>query len=335
MKNLLQIHHFKLVILYLFAMKHLLFFCFLFLPIILFSQEKYAKEISFISDNDFYFSTFNDRYYTNGLFLSYKYLSKTKKENQEKRILEWQIGHEMFTPYEAVVQSVNLHDRPFASYLFTSFGVNRIYKNDRTLNTTIQIGVIGPNAFGKELQDFIHDIYGFKKAIGWKHQIKNAFGLNFNANYNQFLIKDPSNHYDISWINSAKTGTIYTNISSGFYARLGFKPLARIINSIAFKTNLNDKNTSFKREIESFLYIKPLVRYTLYDATIQGSFLNTTSEVTKEVVPFVFHLELGLKFTANRFHFGYIFNYNTNKSKNLRYDNGNNYGTVSVHYLLH
>jgi len=83
------------------------------------------------------------------------------------------------------------------------------------------------------------------------------------------------------------------------------------------------------------LYIKPLVRYTLYDATIQGSFLNTTSEVTKEVVPFVFHLELGLKFTANRFHFGYIFNYNTNKSKNLRYDNGNNYGTVSVHYLLH
>jgi len=335
LKNLLQIHHFKLVILYLFAMKHLLFFCFLFLPIILFSQEKYAKEISFISDNDFYFSTFNDRYYTNGLFLSYKYLSKTKKENQEKRILEWQIGHEMFTPYEAVVQSVNLHDRPFASYLFTSFGVNRIYKNDRTLNTTIQIGVIGPNAFGKELQDFIHDIYGFKKAIGWKHQIKNAFGLNFNANYNQFLIKDPSNHYDISWINSAKTGTIYTNISSGFYARLGFKPLARIINSIAFKTNLNDKNTSFKREIESFLYIKPLVRYTLYDATIQGSFLNTTSEVTKEVVPFVFHLELGLKFTANRFHFGYIFNYNTNKSKNLRYDNGNNYGTVSVHYLLH
>lgn len=316
-------------------MKHLLFFCFLFLPIILFSQEKYAKEISFISDNDFYFSTFNDRYYTNGLFLSYKYLSKTKKENQEKRILEWQIGHEMFTPYEAVVQSVNLHDRPFASYLFTSFGVNRIYKNDRTLNTTIQIGVIGPNAFGKELQDFIHDIYGFKKAIGWKHQIKNAFGLNFNANYNQFLIKDPSNHYDLSWINSAKTGTIYTNISSGFYARLGFKPLARIINSIAFKTNLNDKNTSFKREIESFLYIKPLVRYTLYDATIQGSFLNTTSEVTKEVVPFVFHLELGLKFTANRFHFGYIFNYNTNKSKNLRYDNGNNYGTVSVHYLLH
>jgi lipid A 3-O-deacylase len=26
--------------------------------------------------------------------------------------------------------------------------------------------------FSKELQDFIHDAYGFKKAAGWKHQIK-------------------------------------------------------------------------------------------------------------------------------------------------------------------
>ncbi len=315
-------------------MKYSLFFCLLFITFTLFSQKKYAKEISFISDNDLYFSSVNDRYYTNGMFLSYKYISRTKKENQIKRILEWQIGHEMFTPFKSIVESVNLHDRPFASYLFTSFGINRIYKNERTLNTTIQIGVIGPNAFGKELQDFIHDIYGFKKATGWKHQIKNAFGLNFNANYNQFLIKDISNHYDLSWINSAKIGTVYTNISSGFYARIGFKPLAKIINSIAFKTNLNNENTSFKREIESFLYIKPLIRYVLYDATLQGSFLNTTSEVTKELVPFVFHLELGLKFTAHRFHFGYVFNYNTNKSKNLRNDNGNQYGKISVHYLL-
>ena len=81
--------------------------------------------------------------------------------------------------------------------------------------------------------------------------------------------------------------------------------------------------------------MKPFVRYAFYDATIQGSFLNRYSEVTKELIPLVFNLELGLKFTANRFHFGYVYNYNTNKSKNLRKDNGNNYGTIAVHYLLH
>jgi len=315
-------------------MKSLIFFCLFFLSFFIFSQEKFSREVSFITDNDLYVSTAKDRYYTSGFFLSYRYLSKTKKENQEKKIFEWLIGHEMYTPYKSIVKSINAHDRPFASYLYGSFGINRIYKKNTTLNTTLQIGIVGPNAFGEELQNFIHNIYGFKEAIGWKFQIKNAFGFNFNTNYNQFLVKDPSNHYDLSWINSVKIGTVYTNISSGFYARLGFKPLAKIINSIAFKTNLNDKNTNFERAIESFLYIKPLVRYALYDATIQGSFLKTTSEVTKELVPLVFHLEVGLKFTANRFHFGYIFHYNSNKSKNLRRDNGNKYGTISVNYLL-
>jgi lipid A 3-O-deacylase len=316
-------------------MKYILSFCFLFFSFCVFSQKKFSKEIGFVTENDLYVSTKKDRYYTNGMFLSYKYLSKTKKENQEKRILEWQIGHEMYSPYKAIVQSINDHDRPFASYLFTSFGVNRVYKNQTILNTTLQIGVIGPNAFGKELQDFIHDIYGFRKATGWEYQIKNAFGFNFNSEYSQFLVKDASNHYDISWINAAKVGTVYTNFSSGFFVRIGFNPLSKIMNSIAFKTNLNDENTNFKREVESFLYIKPLVRYALYDATLQGSFLNTTSLVTKELVPLVFHLEAGLKFTANRFNFGYAFHYSTNKSKELRNINGNIYGTISFHYLLH
>lgn len=316
-------------------MKYQLFFYSLFIPFLLFSQQKFSKEISLITDNDLYVSTVKDRYYTSGIFLSYKYLSKTKKENQEKKILEWQIGQEMFTPFKSIVQSVNLHDRPFAGYLFGSFGVHRIYKNNTSLKTTLQIGVVGPNAYGKELQDFIHNIYGFNKAIGWKYQIKNAFGLNFNTNFTQFLVKDSSNHFDISWMSSFKLGTVYTNISSGFFARMGLKPLAKIANSIAFKTNLNDQNTRFIREIESFIYVKPTLRYAFYDATLQGSFLNTTSIVTKELIPLVFNLEVGLKFTANRFNFGYIYNYTTNKSKGLRNDNGNSYGSIAIQYLLH
>ncbi|MFQ3181499.1 MAG: lipid A 3-O-deacylase, partial [Polaribacter sp.] len=53
-----------------------------------------------------------------------------------------------------------------------------------------------------------------------------------------------------------------------------------------------------------------------------------------ELVPLVFSLEIGFKFTANRFNFGYTFNYNTNKSKNLRFDNGHEYGAINFSYLL-
>ncbi len=77
-----------------------------------------------------------------------------------------------------------------------------------------------------------------------------------------------------------------------------------------------------------------MLRYALYDATIQGSFLNKNSPVTKELVPIVFNLEAGIRFTLNRFNFGYSYIYNTNKSKDLRYNRGNKYGSIALNYLL-
>ncbi len=315
-------------------MKNASLFLFIVISTSLFSQEKYTKEISLKTDNDLFTSTYYDRYYTSGIFLSYRLLSKTPSKKYVKKIVEWQIGHQMYTPFTAIVPIVALHDRPFAAYLYINYGVQKVFKNNRILKTSLALGVIGSAAFGQELQDFIHTIYNFKKAVGWKYQIKNALALNFNANYTQFLTKDASNHFDVSWVNTAKIGTVFTDVSTGIYTRIGFKPLQKLANSIAFHTNLNDDKSNFKRVAESFLYIKPTVSFVLYDATIQGSFLNPTSPVTKEIVPFKFDLEIGYRFTANRFNFGYFYHFYTNKVKNLRFNKGNYYGQIMVNYLL-
>jgi hypothetical protein len=316
-------------------MKNISLFFFLFSFSIVFSQQKFSTQFSFKTDNDLYISTAKDRYYTSGIFLTYRHLTDNKNEKIEKKIFEWQIGHQMYTPFKSIVTDVSLHDRPFAAYLYGSFGINRIYKNNQILKTSLQVGVIGPAAFGKELQDFIHDIYDFDKAVGWKHQIKSAFGINLNASYSKFLVKDETNYFDITWVNNAKLGTVFTNISSGFYARMGFKPLQKIINSIAFDTSINNKKTSYKREGESFLYAKTTLNYVFYDATLQGSFLNTDSEVTKELIPSNFGLELGLKFTLNRFNLGYAYLYNGQESKGLRVNRGNYYGSIQLNYLFY
>lgn len=316
-------------------MKKRIYLLLFFIPFLIFSQEKYSKEIQLISDNDLYVSTSRDRYYTNGLFFKYNYLSKKVTEKVEKRIFEWEIGQQMYTPNRPTVERVELHDRPFAAYLYGSFGVTRVYKKNRLLKTTIQIGTIGPNAFGKEVQDLIHDIYGYKEATGWSYQVANAFGLNFNAEYIHFITKSNTNGFDLSWASKGKIGTIFTDISSGVVARFGFKPLANFTNSIAFGTHLNNEKTNYIRQIESFLFIKPMFRYAFYDATLEGSFLNDNSTVTKELIPFVFDVAIGIQCTANRFNFGYTFNYNTSKSEGLRYTYGNKYGTISFSYLLH
>ncbi|ARV13649.1 lipid A deacylase LpxR family protein [Polaribacter sp. SA4-12] len=315
-------------------MKYYIFTLLLFVSSLTISQEKFSQDISFITDNDLYVSKVRDRYYTSGIFLAYRYLSNNKNESLEKRILEWKLGHEMYTPNKAVVYNISQHDRPFAGYLYGSFGINRVYKKPQILNTSIQIGVIGSNSYAEELQEFIHDIYGFKEAVGWEYQIENAFVLNFNAEYLTTILNTEKNLFDITWTNELNLGTIYTNMSTGINARIGFRPLQKISNSIAFNTSLNNEQNNSFREVESFLYIKPMLRYAVYDATLQGSFLNNTSLVTKELVPIVLDIELGLKFTANRFNFGYTFIYNTNKSKDLRYTYGHKYGSIIINYLL-
>lgn len=316
-------------------MKRLFYLTLFFIPFFIYSQGKFAKEILILTENDLYVSTKRDRYYTNGLFLNYRYLARNKSDKLEKRIFEWQIAQEMYTPYRPTVERVSLHDRPFAAYLYASLGVQSVYKKKRILTTTLQVGTIGSNALGEELQDLIHGIYGFKDVTGWPLQISNAFGLNFNAEYIHFITKSETDGFDLSWANKGRIGTVYTDISSGVIARFGFLPLSSVLNSIAFGTHLNNENTNFTRQIESFFFIKPMFRYAFYDATLQGSFLNDNSPVTKELIPFVFDIAIGIQFTANRFNFGYTFNYNTSKSEGLRYTYGNKYGSISLSYLLH
>lgn len=315
-------------------MKTYVLFLFLMLSFSVLSQEKYEKSIRLITDNDLYVSTKKDRYYTNGFFLSYQYISKKHPEKLEKKIFEFTVGHEMYSPFKAVVQDISLHDRPFAAHLFGGFGMQYVSKKNRILKANIQIGVIGPAAFGRELQNFIHDIYGFTRAIGWDFQIQNALSLNFEGNYTQFLVKDASNHYDISGIGNLRFGTVHTDFAIGFLGRIGFSPLQKIANSIAFHTAVNNDNSNFKTENESFLYVKPSIHYVLYDATLQGSFLNTNSLVTKTLVPLKFELEVGFQCTLNRFNFRYMANYHTNKATDLKYQNGNWYGSIGIGYCI-
>ncbi|WP_340767778.1 lipid A deacylase LpxR family protein [Polaribacter tangerinus] len=251
-----------------------------------------------------------------------------------KKIIEWQLNHQIYTPFKPIVNFVENHDRPFAAYLSANYSTLNIYKNNQSLKTTFQIGVIGPNAFGKELQNFVHTMYGFEEGVGWKYQIKNAAGLNLNFNHHKFLLKNSTNSFDLTWANSSKLGTIKTNLNTGLLARFGLLPLQKIANSIAFNSGLNNDDTNYNTEKESFFFVKPSVKYQFYDATIQGSFLNTKSDVTKELVPLVFHLEIGFLFTVKNFYFGYTYNYNSNKSKGLFHSKGQNYGSISLNYRL-
>ncbi|WP_233897801.1 lipid A deacylase LpxR family protein [Tenacibaculum piscium] len=328
-------------------MKQKIFFFLILYKTTLFAQQKQPKEFSIITDNDLYISLTQDRYYTNGLFLTYRYLAKKTSKNALKnrqKVIEFKLGNQMYTPFKASVKYPENHDRPFAGYSFGSIGITRFYQNNTLLKTDLQIGMLGSASKSKELQSFVHTLYGYEKITGWKYQIKNTFGFNFKINYLKSLTRLKNNlnklntiYIDANWISTVNFGTIHTDISTGFYTRIGLKPLQKIINSIAFHGNLI-KNTDAKTDkskIESFIYIKPMLHYVAYDATIQGGFLSeNTNPITYRINPFKMTTEIGIRFTANHFNFGYIIKHHTKKLKSWRVPSHNFYGTLEFNYMF-
>jgi hypothetical protein len=314
-------------------MKYFFFGCFVLVSLNCISQQKLSKEFSFVSDNDLYVSIQKDQYYSNGLFFNYKYLAKDFG-TLEKKMYEFQLGHQIYTPFKSTVLSVIQHDRPFAAYLYGSFGILRAYKSKSHLKTTLQFGIVGPGAFGEELQEFIHDVYNFKSPVGWKYQIRNTLAINLDVEYTSPLGTDTSNHLDINFLSKARIGTIFNEVTAGFMGRIGFKELASVNNSIAFGTNLNDDKTDYVRKAESFLYYKTLLTYVVHDATIEGSLFNYNSPVTFSPKPIRFDLEIGYQFTSNKWNFGYAYHFHSDKLPNLRNDGGNDYGRLFLGYAF-
>ncbi|NVK53658.1 MAG: lipid A deacylase LpxR family protein [Flavobacteriaceae bacterium] len=284
-----------------------------------------------MNDNDLYTSVYRDRYYTNGLFLNIRMLSKNNSNNTKtKKIHSLSLGHMMYTPKKTTIAIASLHDRPFAGYLFTRYKQDRYYKNQHIFTFDVEVGIIGEAARAKELQDFIHSIYDYPKVEGWKHQIKNAFGLNASASFLNYFSKISNSTLDISSLSSLKAGTIFTGISTGFYSRFGLKKLQHFSNSIAFNAALSNSEA---KKSESFFFLKPMLHYTLYDATIQGSFLNTGSTVTYELAPIYFSFELGYMYTSGkRFNYGYTYHFHTKKLKSTNVTNTNSYGSIFIGY---
>lgn len=314
-------------------MKYPFLLLLLFLTVESFSQEKFTKEFSMVTDNDLYISIEKDRYYSNGLFLSYRYIP-TKFNETHKKIITVTLGHQIYTPFKSTVVNKILHDRPFAGFLYAQLGVSKTFKNNSILKNSFLVGVVGKSAFGQELQEAIHEIYNFKKPDGWKHQIRNTLALNFEGEYLKSVGVNKSSILDGNILSKLRIGTIFTDASLGFIGRIGFKKLQPINNSIAFNTNLNHKLNSLKRELESFLYYETSLTYVVNDATIQGGLFNKLSPVTFIPKKIRFNLEVGYKFTANRFHFGYAYHFHTNKLNNLRFDKGNDYGKLFFNYLF-
>ena len=299
-----------------------------------FGQAK-TTEIGFITDNDLYTSSKNDMYYTNGLELFYRFLSKNDNPKINKKITEFRIGQYIYNPRFINAEAVTINDRPFTGYLFAEAGRSFFYQSESVLKTDFQVGFMGPNALGKETQESFHHIIGYKEVFGWENQLHNAFAVQAHVMYSKKMFPAKHNDFiDLHFQSEANVGTIFDGVSTGFLTRISFKKLLPIYDS-----NLHDASVSSVPQYnirEFYFYAMPSVNYQFYDATIQGSMFSNTSPLTFELEPLRFNAEFGLKYRHNNFNMSYSFIYRGRELRDpeTNTNSGYFYGSIRFGYLL-
>lgn len=223
-------------------------------------------------DNDYF--TSSDENYTQGY--SFEIVLEALKnnplnalllnENKASQQFGFSIDHIGFTPNNIASPEIQQGDRPFASALMLkSFKIYTNAERKYRLISALRLGIIGPGAFGKEMQVGIHEATGNTIPQGWQNQIKNDVVVNYEVIYQKELLAIPR-YFSLQYEASANLGTLNTNVSAGIVAMAGLfnNPFS------------NTKN----RRFQVYIYSKSQATFVGYDASLQGGLFNRESPYT-------------------------------------------------------
>ncbi len=224
-------------------------------------------------DNDYFAS--RDQDYTQGY--SFELVSPNLRKNPINKILinpkftENKYGvaieHIGFTPFNIKSSNIQFGDRPFAATIMLKnfvIATDTIYKS--RLISSLNIGLIGPGAFGKEMQVAIHEATGNTIPEGWQNQIKNDIVLNYEVSHEKQLVRY-RNLFSLQSYSRLRVGTLFTNVGLGLTTTFG------VINSPY-------SSSKAKKKFSIYGYAQSIVNGVGYDATLQGGMFNKKSPYT-------------------------------------------------------
>lgn len=202
-------------------------------------------------ENDFFGSAGTDRYYTNGLNLTYvtdhnkNWLAAVGDFSNSLdapfvRRISYIGGQDIYTPQD--IEDINLieDDRPYSGWLYLGMGIHdrtvmeeegaSLSSSPRQLqdSTEIIIGMIGPQSYAGDVQYWWHEnVIGFsntRKPSGWDNQLKNelAFALIRERKWRNSFGQREKLGFDVIRHLGASVGTVTTYASAGAEARLGW-----------------------------------------------------------------------------------------------------------------
>ncbi|MFY7840069.1 MAG: lipid A-modifier LpxR family protein [Lacibacter sp.] len=271
------------------------FVFFLLVSTFVFSQNGntvYRKELTLTTENDNYNFTKADRYYSNGLFVKYQWVADGNK-NAAVKLRRAEAGQMIFNPHlnrRSLSQVLAQQDRPFAGWLYGSYGETNVYSNHRVVQWDAIAGVVGPASKGEEVQTNYHRIIGLYKIYGWENQVQNEFGLNASVRYyHQFSIR---NRFTLHATGKAMLGNTFTNASIGVLLKTG--KMEKESSTSFWTGRLGTAAKDRRYKTETVFFLEPMLQAQAYNATVQGGmFRRNKGNYIAELNPFIYVIKTG------------------------------------------
>ncbi|MES2592798.1 MAG: lipid A deacylase LpxR family protein [Bacteroidota bacterium] len=251
-------------------------------------MNKTESYFRFNYDNDFFSAT--DRYYTQGIyielimpFIKKSPISKLLIPLKNASLNYYGINFEQdgFTPRSIRHDSIYFGERPYASVFFVSHFLTSINANKKQrLNTSLYLGIIGPNAKGEEEQKAIHRWLENIQPLGWQYQIANDYVLNYNLNFEKGIIV--KKRFEFICYAGSRIGTLYDDVNAGIMLRAG--GMNGYFENLGLRSSLNkfavEGSAGKTAKFKCHFFSKGELKAVAYNATLQGGVFNKKSIYT-------------------------------------------------------
>lgn len=315
-----------------------------------YARARNAPVFTLYFENDFFSGT--DRHYTNGTKLSWISgdLSDWNQEGWRQRSLEavpfvndpgtqknfgFAVGQNIYTPRDQDRTIPDPNDRPYAGWSYLEFSL--LSKSPRQLDIiTVQLGIVGPHSYAKEVQTTVHAWLNDGIPNGWDHQLHDEPGLNligerrwraFGRALDGLLGVDFVPHVGFS------LGNIQTFANAGASARLGYNlpsdfgvDLIRGAGVVNTPIDDNDPRLSDSMRYSFFVFGGVDGRAVARDIFFDGNTFEDSPSVDKE--PFVADFAWGVGAVLGRWQLTYMHVLRTREFKHQ--PEYNRFGSVTI-----
>ena len=216
--------------------------------------------------------------------------------------------------------------------LFRSIALHR--KKAESLNTfELTVGIVGPSAYGEDIQNSVHEYADVSTAKGWDNQLRDEPGilLSWQQSLKMSTFDYGGAQFDFIPNYGITLGNVFTYANLGGEARFGFNvpddfgtSLIRPGSNLSSPLKPPEKSSDFGVHV----FVGAEGRAVLQNIFLDGNTWKDSHSVDKK--HFVADMYAGLAFTWRRFRLAYTHAFRTPEFDNQ--DDGQQFGSINLSY---